>query len=486
MITFLSAIAFLIAGYFFYGRFIDRFFGIDPNAITPAIRLEDGVDFIPMKPWRMYLIQFLNIAGLGPIFGAILGAMYGPMAYIWIVLGNIFMGSVHDYFSGMLSIRENGASLPELVGKYLGNGFRQVLRIFTLLLLIMVGVAFVTGPAGLLAGNTGISFYFWLYLIFGYYILATLLPINQIIGRIYPFFGFALISMAIAVAGYMIINGLNGNFHMTELSLNSFKNLHNNPVQNILFPMMFIVISCGAISGFHATQSPMMARCMTNEKQGRSIFYGAMVTEGIVAIIWATVAMNYFGSTEGLNGAIAAGKDPATIVNEISTTWFGKAGALLAIIGVVAAPITTGDTAFRSARLTLSDMFNIKQGKITQRLWLSIPIFVIGFFLSQINFSVIWKYLGLFNQLLSVIMLWTAASFLAMQKKNHWIMSIPAVFMTLICFTYLLIAPVKNGGLALSPIWAYSIGSILTFGAFLWFVYSRVRFAKKINMVSQK
>jgi carbon starvation protein CstA len=470
MITFLSSIVLLVAAYFVYGKFIERFFSIDEKAATPAIRLEDGVDYIPMKPWKMYLIQFLNIAGLGPIFGAILGAMYGPLAYVWIVVGNIFIGSVHDYFSGMLSIRNNGASLPEIVGKYMGNGFRQALRIFTLLLLIMVGVAFVTGPAGLLATTTQGNLNLWLYAIFAYYLIATLLPINQIIGRIYPFFGFALLLMAVSVAGYMIINGFTGEFYLQELTFAQIKNLHHNPMQNILYPMMFIVISCGAISGFHATQSPMMARCMTNEKQGRGIFYGAMITEGVVAIIWATVAMNYFGNTNGLNEAFLAGKNPAWIVNEIAQTWFGKVGALLAIVGVVAAPITTGDTAFRSARLTLADMFGYKQNTISKRLVISLPLFALGFFLSQIEFSTIWKYLGLFNQFLSVITLWTGARYLSSINKNHLFLSLPATFMTAVCITYLLIAPNTNGGLALNSIIAYSIGTViamLSYGIFL-------------------
>ncbi|PKP10446.1 MAG: carbon starvation protein A [Bacteroidetes bacterium HGW-Bacteroidetes-4] len=470
MITFLLALAALIVGYLVYGRFMARFFGADNRIETPALRLADGVDYIPMKPWRMFMIQFLNIAGLGPIFGAILGAMYGPWAYVWIVLGNIFMGSVHDYFSGMLSLRNNGASLPELVGKYLGNGFRQALRVFTLLLLIMVGVAFVNGPADLLTYYTGISFKLWLYLIFAYYLLATLLPINQIIGRIYPFFGAALLFMAVAVGGYMLWHGLSGELVLKELSFSGFRNWHHHPTQNILYPMMFIVISCGAISGFHSTQSPMMARCMTKESQGRVVFYGAMVVEGIVALIWATVAMNYFGSPEKLNEMAISGHNPAWIVKEILQTWFGQAGAALTIVGVIAAPITTGDTAFRSARLTLADMFHFKQDSLKNRLWVSIPLFVVGFFLTQISFATIWKYLGLFNQLLSVIMLWTAARYLAQKGKNHWLLSLPATFMTAVCLTYLLVAPVSTGGLALNTNMGYLVGSILALASLAVFL----------------
>lgn len=473
MLTFSISILALIIGFIIYGKFIERFFGADNSIKTPAIRMEDGVDYIPMKPWKMYTIQFLNIAGLGPIFGAILGAMYGPMAYLWIVLGNIFMGATHDYFSGMLSIRNNGASLPELVGKYLGNGFRQALRVFTLLLLVMVGVAFVNGPADLLTSYTGVNFKVWLYIIFAYYLIATLLPINQIIGKIYPFFGAALIIMALAIAGYMLVNGLGGNFHLNELTVSDFRNLHDQPERNLLYPMMFIVISCGAISGFHSTQSPMMARCMTKESQGRFVFYGAMITEGIVAIIWATAAMNYFGNVDGLNETIYSGKNPAWIVKEICQTWFGKLGAAITIVGVIAAPITTGDTAFRSARLIIADAIGIKQASIQKRLWVSIPLFIVGFVLTQIEFSTIWKFLGLFNQFLSVIMLWTGAMYLKNIKKVHWYLTIPATFMTTICFTYLLVAPNSNGGLAIGSMWGYVVGILIALASLILFLKIR-------------
>lgn len=471
MITFLGAIAALILGFIFYGKFMERFFGADKKRVTPAITMQDGVDYIPMKPWRIYTIQFLNIAGLGPIFGAILGAKFGPMAYVWIVLGNIFMGATHDYFSGMISIRNNGASLPEIVGQYLGNGFRHVLRIFTLFLLIMVGVAFVNGPADLLNSYTGINFNIWLYIIFTYYLIATLLPINQIIGKIYPFFGIALIIMAVAIAGYMLIHGFSGTFPLHELSFTDFRNMHHNPTQNILFPMMFIIISCGAISGFHSTQSPMMARCMTNEKQGRHVFYGAMITEGIVAIIWATAAMNYFGNTAGLNDTLVfAGKTPAWVVKDICQTWFGQLGAAITIVGVIAAPITTGDTAFRSARLIIADALKINQAKILKRLAVSIPLFAVGYVLTQIEFSTIWKFLGLFNQFLSVFMLWTGAMYLVKNQKPHYYLSLPAVFMTIVCITYIFIAPNHNGGLALNSGLSYTLGALGGLVTYLFFI----------------
>ncbi|MDQ1769496.1 carbon starvation protein A [Labilibaculum sp. A4] len=470
MITFLSAILALILGYIFYGKFIEQVFGADDTIKTPAVRLEDGVDFIPMPTWKMFTIQFLNIAGLGPIFGAILGAMYGPIAYIWIVLGCIFMGASHDYFSGMLSIRSEGASLPEIVGKHLGSGIQNFIRIFTILLLLFVGVAFVTGPAGLLTDFTGGGLNWWLYGIFAYYLLATLLPINKIIGKIYPLFGFALLLMAVSIAGIMIFKSATGALILNEISFGELKNLHVNPTQNILYPMMFIVISCGAISGFHSTQSPMMARCMKKESFGRPVFYGAMIAEGIVAIIWATAAMNFFGNTGELNYTISSGHNPAWIVNEICNTWLGKTGAIFAIIGVIACPITTGDTAFRSARLTIADIFNYNQKSIKNRLLVSIPLFTLGFILSQLEFSTIWKYLGLSNQILSMVMLWTAAVYLAKKGKNHLLLSIPALFMTAICFTYLLVAPNKNGGLAIDSQLGILLGIFIASSIFIWFL----------------
>ncbi|NTV19478.1 MAG: carbon starvation protein A, partial [Bacteroidales bacterium] len=301
MITFGLSILLLIGGYFIYGKFVEKFFGASSSIQTPLKRMADGVDYQEIKPWKIFVIQFLNIAGLGPIFGAILGAAYGPMAYIWIVLGCIFMGATHDYFSGMLSIRNDGKSLPDIVAKYLGGSIKNILAVFTGLLLMAVGVAFVTGPADLISKLSGMSASFWLYIIFAYYILATLLPINKIIGKIYPFMGATLIFMAVAIGGALVFKGFTGDLIIPELSLGSFKNFHSNPGSNILFPMMFIVMSCGAVSGFHATQSPMMARCMSDEKYGRPSFYGAMICEGIVTLIWATVAIAYFGGADGLN-----------------------------------------------------------------------------------------------------------------------------------------------------------------------------------------
>ncbi|MCT4591564.1 MAG: carbon starvation protein A [Carboxylicivirga sp.] len=472
MLTFIGAIVALILGFIVYGKFIERFFGADDSRPTPAIEKADGVDFSPMPTWKVFTIQFLNIAGLGPIFGAILGALYGPMAYLWIVFGCIFMGATHDYFSGMLSVRHGGASIPEIVGKYLGKGFQNFLRVFTLLLLIFVGVAFVSGPAGLLANLTEGGLHIWLYIIFAYYLVATLLPINKIIGRIYPVFGATLIIMALAIAGAMLWGGINGSVLMPELSSASFANFHHHPTKNILFPMMFIVISCGALSGFHSTQAPMMARTIKKESYGRYVFYGAMIAEGIVAIIWATAAMTFFGGAEGLNGTMQiSGHDPAWVVNEISVAWLGKVGAVFAIIGVIACPITTGDTAFRSARLTIADVFKLDQSTIKKRLIISIPLFAIGFVLSQLEFPVIWQFLGISNQILAVVVLWTGAMYLAKEQKAHWFLSLPAMFMTVVCVAYLLVAQNILGDYALEINMGISIGigaSLLAIGLFIW------------------
>ncbi len=471
MITFLVSILLLILGFVFYGKFIERFFGADNSIDTPAVSQADGIDFTPLPTWKVFTIQFLNIAGLGPVFGAILGAQYGQWAYVWIVFGCVFMGAVHDYFSGMLSVRNGGASVPELVGKYLGDGFRYILRIFTLLLLIFVGVAFVSGPAGLLAYQTNGGFEIWVYVIFGYYLLATLLPINKIIGKVYPFFAVVLLLMAIGIAVAMVVNYSVGDFQMTELSFSGLKNLHRNPVKNLLFPMMFIVISCGAISGFHSTQAPMMARCLKKESYGRYVFYGAMITEGIVAIIWATAAMNYFGDVKGLNEIMLPKEhNPAWVVNAISEHWMGKVGAIFVIVGVIVLPISTGDTAFRSARLTLADIFSYNQTSVKSRLVISIPLFVIGFILTQLEFSTIWKFLGLSNQILSVVMLWTVAMYLKKSQKNHWLLTIPAMFMTAVCVSYIFIAPPANGGLGLNDKIGISIGVLFALFALIVFL----------------
>lgn len=428
MFYFFACVALLIGGYFVYGAIVDRIFAPDPNRLTPAHTLADGVDYVEMSPKKIFLVQLLNIAGLGPIFGPILGALYGPSALLWIVIGCIFGGAVHDYFSGMLSVRHQGRSIPDVVGKELGNGFKQFMRLFSIVLLLLVGVVFVLGPAKLLGNLTGWAVPVWVAIIFGYYFLATILPIDKIIGRVYPLFGAVLIFMAVGLTGALIFQGYT---FFPELTL---ANLH--PTELPLWPLMFITIACGAVSGFHATQSPLMARCIGNEKQGRPLFFGAMIGEGIIALIWATLGMSFYNNSAALNAALAQG-GPAFVVNEISTTLLGPVGGLLAIIGVVILPVSSGDTAFRSARLIIADFINLPQKAIAKRLLLALPLFALGFLVSRGDFGVIWRYFGWANQTLATIVLWTSAAYLIKQAKLHWIATIPATFMTAVAATYI-------------------------------------------------
>lgn len=442
MNTFVGALILLVLGYIVYGAIVEKVFGADASRKTPCYTMQDGVDYIPMPTWKVYLIQFLNIAGTGPIFGAILGILYGPSAYLWIVFGCIFGGAVHDYFSGMISLRKNGASLPEIVGDELGPVVRLVMRIFSLVLMVLVGTVFVTTPAGLLATMThgaGLvgSPLFWSIIIFIYYILATLLPIDALIGRIYPLFGVALLFMAVGVMfGIFTHDGF-----MPEVT-SAWVN--HNPNQSLsIFPMLFITIACGAISGFHATQSPMMARCMKNEKLGRRVFYGSMITEGIVALIWAAAAIKYADSYERLAELMTAGgnMNPAIIVNAICNDWLGSVGAILAILGVVAAPITSGDTAFRCARLIAADFLRYKQSTLVRRLIISLPLFLIAAVLMNINFDILWRYFAWFNQTLSIFTLWAVTVWLARKGKMFYLTLFPAMFMTCVCTSYILVAP---------------------------------------------
>ncbi len=469
MITFIISIVVLVAGYFIYGGYVDRKFKSDPSRPTPAIEKNDGVDYVPLKTGKIFLIQFLNIAGLGPIFGAIAGAMWGPVAFIWIVLGSVFAGGVHDYFSGMLSVRHGGESIPEIVGKYLGIGVKNFMRVFALVLLILVGVVFVKGPATILAGLSNVSSFYWVFIIFLYYILATMIPIDKLIGKIYPFFGGSLLVMALGIFAVLLF----GKYTIPDLTPATFANMHSNPDKFPVFPMLFITIACGAISGFHSTQSPLMARCLPNEADGKKIFFGAMITEGIVALIWAAAAMAFFGGVRELGETMAQpGNNAAWVVNQICDTMLGKIGGLLAIIGVVAAPITSGDTAFRSARLTIADTFAFKQGKLAQRLVITIPIFVVAILLTTINFDIIWRYFGWSNQTLATIVLWTAAVYMLIRGGNFWIALIPAIFMTAVVITYILVAP---EGLMLSYALSAFIGCIVTVILTGYFFFFRSR-----------
>ena len=466
MITFTFALLLLIGGYIVYGAYVNRIFGPDDRK-TPALSMADGVDYIPLPTWKIFMIQFLNIAGLGPIFGAIMGAQFGTASYLWIVLGTIFAGAVHDFFSGALSIRHGGESLPEIVGRYLGMTTKKVMTIFTMILMILVGAVFVSGPAELIAGMTPewMDAYFWIIIIFLYYVLATLMPVDKIIGKIYPLFAIALLFMAAGILVMLYVKSP----ELPEMWNGFGTKYESNPI----FPMMFISIACGAISGFHATQSPLMARCMTNEKHCRPIFYGAMVAEGIVALIWAAAAIYFFQENGIIDQVTGRAFSGAAVATRISNEWLGTFGGILALLGIVAAPITSGDTALRSARLIAADFLHIDQRPMGKRLLICIPLFLITigvlvYSLKDVEgFKIIWRYFAWCNQTLSVFTLWTITVYLVRERKNYYITLLPALLMTLVCSTYICIAP---EGLSLPQPVAYSIGGACVLIAMVWFI----------------
>ena len=483
MITFIISLIALVLGFLLYGTFVERVFGVDPQAATPATSKTDGVDFVPMKPWRVFLVQFLNIAGLGPIFGAIMGIFYGPAAFLWIVFGTIFAGGVHDYLSGMMSIRKGGLSLPDIVGEELGKGIKLFIRLLSLVLLVLLTTTFLSGPATLLQGlaplgiithNAHLVPIIWVLIIFAYYSLATVLPVDKLIGRFYPIFGAILLFMGVGIMVVML------GWHsadMPELT----DGLHNRQTNGLpLFPMMFVSIACGAISGFHGTQSPLMARCVTNERQGRWIFYGAMVAEGILALIWAAAAGTMFADPEqglyGIDGLQAfAAAHPgeniaALVVDRVSRSWLGTVGGILAIIGVIAAPITSGDTALRSARLIVADFLHLDQRPVRNRLMIALPLFVCVFAMVFVDFNVVWRYFAWTNQTLAVFALWAGTIFLCKNTKTtqkypyaYLIALIPALFMTMVSVSYIFIAPEGFRFAAAGLSWlAYAIAGVIT------------------------
>ena len=456
MISFLLCLAILVGGYFVYGKIVDNTFGPDDRE-TPAVRINDGVDYVVMPQWKLFLVQLLNIAGLGPIFGAMQGALWGPVVFLWITFGTIFAGGVHDYFSGMMSERNDGASIAEVTGSYLGPVMQNIMRVFSVVLLIMVGTVFAVGPAGLivtLCKNGGMSgmlttTLFWLIIILVYYFIATFISIDAIIGKIYPVFGICLIIMAVGVIIGIFTNPA---YTIPELWSN-FHSMH--PSGTPIWSFMFITVACGAISGFHSTQSPLMARCMKSEKQGHFVFYGAMVCEGVIALIWAAAGCALYtitdGKMTGLAEALSAGQSAA--IYDVCLKTMGNVGVALAMIGVVICPITSGDTAFRSARLTLADWLKIDQDSYVNRLKLCIPVLGVGSFLGIgnalgfINYTVIWRYFSWTNQTLAMIVLWAASMYLFKEKKNYWITAVPATFMSAVSATYFVLAPECLGGL---------------------------------------
>ena len=443
MTAFLISLAVLVGGYFLYGLLAEKVFGTDPARTMPAYSKTDGVDFMPMPTWKVFLIQFLNIAGLGPIFGAIMGVMYGPAAFIWIVAGTIFGGAVHDFISAMMSIRSDGESLPELIGRQLGMPARQIMRLLSIVLLVLVGAVFVITTSNLLASMTpgwaGTGF--WMAVIFAYYLLATLLPVDKLIGRFYPVFGFALLFMAAGLSAVLIFGG-----HSIPVDFaGGFDSRYGNDGVHSVFPMMFVSIACGAVSGFHATQSPMMARCLKNEKLARPVFYGAMVAEGIVALIWAAAAITFTGGYDGLREYMATHNGAGDLVHDISVGWLGTVGGILAILGVVAAPVTTGDTALRSARLIVADMLHISQKPLLKRLLVSLPLFAGAFILMMIDFNILWRYFAWTNQCLAAITLWGCTVFLARAGRAYVLTLLPAMFMTAVVVCYIFFAPRPEG-----------------------------------------
>lgn len=466
MVTFSIALIVLILGYLIYGAFVNKIFAPD-DRLTPALTKNDGVDYMPLPTWKIFMIQFLNIAGLGPIFGAIMGAQFGTASYLWIVFGTIFAGAVHDFFSGALSIRNGGESLPEIIGRYLGITAKKVVCIFAIVLMVLVGAVFVSGPAELIAGMTPewMYSYFWIIVIFLYYVLATIMPVDKIIGKIYPLFAVALLFMAIGIMVMLYVK----NPDLPEIWNGFGTKYEKNPI----LPMMFISIACGAISGFHATQSPLMARCMTSERHCRPIFYGAMVAEGIVALIWAAAATYFFQENGIIDQSTGRAFSGAVVATRISKEWLGTFGGILAILGIVAAPITSGDTALRSARLIVADFLKIDQRPIGKRLIVCLPIFLltIGLLLYSLRdaegFKIIWRYFAWCNQTLSVFTLWAITVYLVRSNKNFYIALLPALMMTLVCTTYICIAP---EGLSLPYGVAYAIGGVTFVAALIWFI----------------
>ena len=475
MITFLLSLVALVLGYALYGRFIERVFGPD-NRVTPAVEKADGVDFIVLPNWKIFMIQFLNIAGTGPIFGAIMGAKFGPAAYLWIVLGCIFAGAVHDYLSGMLSMRNGGAGQPELIGRYLGDSTKKVMLVFSVFLLMMVGAVFVYSPAlilGKMCSDDLMWVYIWCGIIFVYYFIATMMPIDKIIGKIYPLFAISMLFMAVALMVVLFVkwptlpelyNGLSGEGFTTPI-----------------FPALFITIACGAISGFHATQTPLMARCVKDERMGRPLFYGAMITEGLVALIWATVSMYFFYGGAAQELGLPLSLQAPEVVTAVSQGWLGTFGGILALLGVVAAPITSGDTALRSARLIIAEFIHLEQKSIMKRIWICIPLFGVTMLLLFYNienpdgFNVIWSWFGWANQTLAVFTLWAITAYLVREQKPYWVTLLPALFMTVVCTSFFMVS--KNS-LGLDIMVGYGVGGAALIIAVAWFFTWKSKIAK--------
>ena len=475
MVSLIISLAILIFGYVVYGRITEKIFAPD-NRQTPAVSINDGVDCVPMKTWKAFLVQLLNIAGTGPIFGALMGAQFGPVVFIWIVLGSILGGAVHDYMCGMISSRHEGRSIAELSGIYLGKWAKWIMRIFSIVLLLLVGTVFVTSPAALLANLTPdfLDNTFWIIVILGYYILATVLPIDKLIGKLYPVFGIILIVMAAGIFGCIVFSG---KYVLPEFS---FENLH--PDGTPVWPYMFVTVACGAVSGFHATQSPLIAKCITSEKDGRKVFYGAMICEAVIALVWAAAGVVFYETTGGLSRALAS-LGQSGVVYEICFGLMGTVGGLLAVIGVVACPVTSGDTAFRGARLILAEWTGLDQKKIRNRLMIALPLLGVGALLTQLNFDVLWRYFSWSNQTLAMISLWVSTSFLircGKYKYGSLLTAIPATFMSAISVTYILMA--KEGfRITASVAYPIGVGAALLLFAVYCAVFAKKRLSRNVT-----
>ena len=476
MISLILSFVVLVLGYFTYGALVEKTFRPD-DRVTPANAMNDGVDFMPMKTWRAFLVQLLNIAGTGPIFGALMGACFGPVVFLWIIFGSVLGGAVHDYMVGMISERHEGRSIAELSGIYLGGGAKWGMRLFSVLLLLLTGTVFVNSPAALIARLTPFEndTMMWVVIILVYYVLATLLPIDKVIGKLYPVFGTVLILMAVGIMGGIVFGG----YHVPEIT---FANLHPDGLP--VWPFMFVTVACGAISGFHATQSPMISKCITTEKVGRRVFYGAMLAESVIALVWAAGGVAFYGATGGLNEALSS-LGQSGVVYDISTGMLGTVGGLLAIVGVVACPITSGDTAFRSARLILSEMFHLNQKPIRNRLIITIPLLAIASVLTQLDFNVLWRYFSWSNQTLAMISLWVATAYLLKTNANKLtslITALPATFMSAVSMTYILMA---NEGFRLGAGIGYPVGCVFAVACFAFYLFQLNRARSAVGAVAQ-
>ena len=449
MYSFIICFVALIASYFIYGKVIERVAGVDENVETPVQRLEDGVDYAPMSRLKLYLIHFLNIAGLGPIFGVIQGALFGPAAFLWITLGTIFVGAVHDFFSGFLSLRNDGYTMPNIISKYLGTTVQKFVAVVTVITGILVAAVFSTGSAALISALTNTPVFMWTLLIFVYFLVATLFPVDKIIGKAYPIFGILFVLMVILITGALI---LNPGYTIPEFTTQGLY-LTDKPI----FPYLFVTIACGAISGFHASQSPIVARCMKTEKDARPVFFSAMVLEGLTALCWAAVALAFFHGQPQLAAAYAA--TPTVAVHEMATKLLGPIGVAIVILGIVICPITTGDTSLRAARLTIADELNINQEKLISRLKIALPAFIVAFALTFVDFTLVWRYVAWLQLIIGAAVLLSATAYLMKKEREYIVTLVPAIVCIFITFGYILQAP---EGLRLSPMIANAISVIGT------------------------